>query len=421
MEVYNDSGDGVRHLKLNASGKRLDLPSCMLYSRSGMVPHLTEHNLNTVDNLNTFMQVPLATVYGQPGVDVMQKFAGTFHEFSSSQNKVLMLNTNDSYNSKPDIYKYSEEKSVSIWAPGGRRKITPEEYMKFIEVYSFDIAIAPSDPIPSGTTTKRCRKSIERTQQFLDKCLEIRAEKKLAVPLLGVVEGGDSIMYREKSAKYLATKNVDAYVLGGFNMITSNWKQLLQMCVSHLKADKAKMMFGVLTPLEVLEAVELGVDVFDSVIAYDASERGCALTFPFTNLHKYTVLRTEIQDGILSAEQPAKKPKVDNNGEVVNGDANGEVVRRDLSRFEIDLNNKKYFDDDQPLVEGCTCYCCTHHVRAYLHHLLVTKEMLASVLLMMHNLSYWFDFFKEIRRCEKEKKLHEMKDILTQIREASET
>lgn len=58
----------------------------------------------------------------------------------------------------------------------------------------------------------------------------------------------------------------------------------------------------------------------------------------------------------------------------------------------------RYRDDFRPLVEGCECYCCQNHKRAYLHHLLVTKELLAGVLLMLHNLAHYGGFFSALRR-----------------------
>lgn len=57
----------------------------------------------------------------------------------------------------------------------------------------------------------------------------------------------------------------------------------------------------------------------------------------------------------------------------------------------------RYRDDFRPLVEGCGCYCCRNHKRAYLHHLLVTNELLAGVLLMIHNTSHYQDFFSALR------------------------
>ncbi|KAL0156743.1 hypothetical protein M9458_047989, partial [Cirrhinus mrigala] len=57
----------------------------------------------------------------------------------------------------------------------------------------------------------------------------------------------------------------------------------------------------------------------------------------------------------------------------------------------------RFQDDFRPLVEGCACYCCTKHMRAYVHHLLVTNELLGGVLLMLHNMAHYLGFFKALR------------------------
>ena len=89
-----------------------------------------------------------------------------------------------------------------------------------------------------------------------------------------------------------------------------------------------------------------------------------------------------------------------------------EFYAKDLTRYEMNLTDRMYFDDDRALVEGCNCYTCTHHVRAYLHHLLVTKEMLAPVLLTIHNITHWFGFMEEVRRCRREGTLEQLKVIV---------
>uniref|UniRef100_A0A8C9FHF7 tRNA-guanine(15) transglycosylase-like domain-containing protein n=1 Tax=Pavo cristatus TaxID=9049 RepID=A0A8C9FHF7_PAVCR len=71
-----------------------------------------------------------------------------------------------------------------------------------------------------------------------------------------------------------------------------------------------------------------------------------------------------------------------------------------------------YYDDFRPLLEGCTCYCCQRHTRAYLHHLLVSNELLAGVLLMMHNFQHYFSFFSAIRDALRDNKLDQLKKLI---------
>lgn len=72
----------------------------------------------------------------------------------------------------------------------------------------------------------------------------------------------------------------------------------------------------------------------------------------------------------------------------------------------------RYHDDFGPLLEGCSCYCCQRHTRAYVHHLLVTNELLAGVLLMMHNFQHYFGFFSAIRDALRDSKLDQLKKLI---------
>ena len=377
-----------------------DTPKCLFYSRGGLIPHLTMDNFHTIvcEGVESIWHIPLSTIYEQPGCDVLSKYGKSFHNFCNLKNQILILNTNDSFQLKEEIYKYNEEKSISIWAPGGRRKITPEEYMIFLEVFQFDVCIPPSDTVPGGLARKRCQKSCDRTVRFVDRCLQIKKEKNLNVPMFGCIEGGDSIPYRQKCAKEMRQRNIDGYVLSGFDIIGENWLEVLKETIVYIKDDKLKMMFGVFNPNEVIEAVRCGVDIFDSVICYQATQRGCALSFPLLPL-----LHED-----LNNIQPVKKKKQD-------GEEKLSIFQKDLAKYELNLHESIFFDDVGALVHGCTCYCCSRYTRSYLHHLLVTKEMLAEVLLMLHNLHHWCQFFKILSKYKADNKLDELDKIVLNI------
>lgn len=91
-----------------------------------------------------------------------------------------------------------------------------------------------------------------------------------------------------------------------------------------------------------------------------------------------------------------------------NGDHNFDDQTQ-MTSFEINLKDKRYHDDFRPLVEGCGCYCCKNHQRAYLHHLLVTNELLAGVLLMIHNTAHYHGFFSALREALANDKLDLLK------------
>jgi len=368
----------------------------LIYSRGGVVPYLTPDNFEKIfKDEHTIWNVPISSIYEQPGEVVMKEYGKPFAEFANLSNCTLLFNSNDSANTKDDLYKYNEEKSISIWAPSGRRKLTPEAFMDVLETFGIKICIPISDKIPGGTAKKRCQKSCDRSVRFLDKCLEIRKEKKLDMPILGVLEGGDSIAYRQKCVKEVVRRGVDGYVFSGYDIIGSNWIKVLDSTLEYINDEKLKIMFGLFTPPEVIQASLLGVDLFDSIICTTSSEQGCALNFKYKiNDNDKEPTKQELETSVPNKKKQKQESEI--------------LTIKDLSAFVINLHDKIYFEDMRSLVVGCTCYCCGRYTRAYLHHLLVTKEMLAEVLLMMHNLHYWKGFFKSVLDLKRANKLQDL-------------
>ena len=355
----------------------------LVYSRGGAIPYLTPDIFqNIFKKEHTVWHIPVSTVYEQPGESVLKKYGKTFKEFASLSDCTLIFNTNDSSQPKEDLFKYNEEKATSVWAPSGRRRISPDEYMSVLKTFGINICIPPSDQIPCGVGKKRCQKSCDRSVRFLDRCLEIRKEQNLDIPVFGVLEGGESIPYRQKCAKEIIKRNVDGYVLSGLDVIGPEWMDVLKGTLEYLQDEKIKIMFGLFTPIEVVKAMLVGIHLFDSVICSITAERGCALNFNFD-------LKTNYKDTTISV--PIKKVKQQE-------DEKEKILRKDLSAFEMNLHCDEYTEDMNPLVVGCSCYCCTRYTRAYLHHLLVTKEMLSEVLLMVHNLHHWKSFFQHLKK-----------------------
>ncbi|KAJ2413752.1 hypothetical protein GGI10_002848 [Coemansia sp. RSA 2530] len=132
---------------------------------------------------------------------------------------------------------------------------------------------------------------------------------------------------------------------------------LVQHSLELLDASKPRYMLGASAPDSVLCAVLQGIDLFDSSYPYAVTELGLASTY------------------VLGSDGPAKPLP-----------------------YSLDLWQDAMFADFGPLVEGCTCFTCRSHHRSYVHHLLKTKEMLATVLLQIHNMHWYQRFFGDIRR-----------------------
>lgn len=209
---------------------------------------------------------------------------------------------------------------------------------------------------------------------------------------------------RLRSARETAKRPVGGFLLDGFQgdpAVTETRLHLLSSVTAELPEDKPRLICGVSRPDEVLECIERGVDLFESFFPYQVTERGCALTFTFDcqlNPEETLLQQNGIQEKIKGLDQ-AKKIE-----------ATG--CNQEMTSFEINLKEKKYQEDFDPLVRGCSCYCCKNHTRAYIHHLLMTNELLAGVLLMMHNFEHYFGFFCSIREALKNDTLAQLKELI---------
>ena len=128
--------------------------------------------------------------------------------------------------------------------------------------------------------------------------------------------------------------------------------------IKYLPADKVRYLMGVGDPIDLLESIERGIDIFDCVLPTRIARHGQAFT------------RTG----------------------------------------KINLNNKKFMEDEKPIDEECDCYTCKNHTRAYLRHLITTDEMLGGRLLSIHNLRFLIKMMEEIRESIKNDTFLEYKE-----------
>ncbi|XP_006884335.1 PREDICTED: queuine tRNA-ribosyltransferase subunit QTRTD1 isoform X1 [Elephantulus edwardii] len=257
-----------------------------------------------------------------------------------------------------------------------------------------------------ASSTKRARKSVDRSLLFLDHCLQLQEKSEVLRKsvIIGVIEGGDVMEERLRSARETAKRPVGGFLLDGFQgnpMTLDTGLLLLSSVTAELPEDKPRLICGISRPDEVLKCIERGVDLFESFFPYQVTERGCALTFRFDyqlNPEETLLQQNGMQEEIKYQDQ-AKKAKATD-------------CIQEMTSFEINLKEKKYQEDFDPLVRGCCCYSCKNHTRAYIHHLLMTNELLASVLLMMHNFEHYFAFFQSIREALKNDKLAQLKELI---------
>ena len=226
---------------------------------------------------------------------------------------------------------------------------------------------------PADASNKRISFSVTRSREYLDE-LRLRQEKGLtdvSQPVFGSLEGGFDMKARLKSATDLNDRNVNGFVIEGFHDYDPDNSQilcpeayhLLHQAVNSLQTEKPKAIFGCFKPETMLQLMRQGVDLFDSSYATMLTEKGFALLINY-----------------VSTDGPA-------------GDSDFNV------KSEImDLNDAVYKNDMKTIGDDCKCYTCRQEfTKAYINHLLVTKEMLSRVLLNLHNLFALYAFFRKVR------------------------
>ncbi|XP_074655402.1 queuine tRNA-ribosyltransferase accessory subunit 2-like [Tubulanus polymorphus] len=373
-------------------------PMCLLYTRGGSAPHLTLDMLKKIERVPAIVQLPMTLLADQN--EIVEANGGGIGKFISMKDRILYCSLQDP--TAVVAPGYNDKNGVSIWGRGGRVRLEPEDYVKVQEIFQPDFYQCLSDSdVNESSSRKRLQKSHERTINFLDMCLRKHQESENldGVGILGVIVGGYDTEARIQSARQTATRPVSGFVIEGFHSYggdcesfqISDVKELMLEFMKYLPDEKPRVMHGIWRPDQVVNAVECGVDIFDSSYAYVVTERRGALVFNHNYKNK-NISNTPQHDDI----------------------ENGDSSTHQINPFEIDLKDSRYFADFSPLVSDCDCYTCRTHTRSYIHHLINTSEMLAGVLLMMHNFHHYFAFFDSLRTALRDEEFESLKAIIEQ-------
>ncbi|XP_054013474.1 queuine tRNA-ribosyltransferase accessory subunit 2 [Hylaeus anthracinus] len=339
-----------------------ETPLALIYTRGGCVPHLTKEVLNMITTNSLLLSVPLSNSVLM--TEAMKNTNTNFAKFVGMEEHINLLTIHDPAQLTPSGFRKLD--SISLWTRSGRQVLTSNKYMDIVEAFKPDLYVALCDGDTNvDSSRKRALNSVRLNKTLFEQCFSRHSasENLKSVGILAAIEGGYDIEARTSSVDDLKDKPVMGYVIDGLhnngpsvqNISLEQVKQVVEHTVNLLPVDKPKVSMGCWNPLMVLEFVELGVDVFDTSYPYVATENSEAFTF----LCDHT--------------------DCNNVGHV------------------ISLAEKRYKDEFSPICSQCECLACKNHTRAYLHHLYNTKEMLHTVLLMIHNVHQYLKFFQDIR------------------------
>lgn len=358
----------------------LKTPTFLTYTRAGTLPHLTYNSLKYVKTEKMFLQQTLPTVV--EFCDAIETQGKGLSYFVGLPEFLFHLSMQDAAVKTPSGY--NVKKGVSVWAHSGKKLISVNEYMKIVKLFrpvSYQ-ALCDSDT-PLNCSNKRLNKSVDHSLKFLDECIEEHnnSEELKDTAIFGTVQGGYDSFLRKKSAEQTALRPVQGFIIDGFHVNGpdveyidfSKIKPLLLDVVSLLPNNKPRMLNGAFSFEAIIEAVKCGIDIFDSSYVYILSEAGEASIFPLKEIKEYFNFDT-IEKAMKRAKFPSK----------------------------LCLKEEVYKDDFSPILKGCECYTCLNYTRAYINHLLVTSELLAQILLMIHNLHHFSEFFEKLKNVMEE-------------------
>src|SRR5687768_7937899 len=293
-------------------------------------------------------QILLANTYHlllRPGPEVFRRTGG-IHGFMSWKNSVLTDSGGFQIFSLPHSRAMTEEGAAfQSYIDGRMILLSPELSIETQKTIGSDIMMVLDQCIPSTADEATARAALEITQRWAARSLAARGDSTQA--LFAIVQGALFPELRRESAAGLSELPFDGFAIGGLAVgeSRSERQDTCELTAQLLPYDRPRYLMGVGTPLDILEAVHRGVDMFDCIIPTQVAQRGGAFT----------------------------------------------------SRGFLQLRRGVYKFSENNLDPLCNCPTCAHYSRAYLHHLTKTGEHLGWQLIGQHNLYFYHQLMRDIR------------------------
>ncbi len=284
-------------------------------------------------------------LYLRPGHEIIREMGG-LHGFMGWQRPILTDSGGFQIYSLATLRTINEEGVLfRSHIDGSEHLIGPEKAMEIQEALGSDIVMAFDECAPYPADYEYVKSSTRLTTRWARRCRERGAGAGQS--LFGIVQGGMFRDLRMASAQALVELDFDGYALGGLSVgeDKETRERVIEETIPALPGDRPVYLMGVGTPEDIIDAVRLGVDMFDCVMPTRNARNGSLFT------------------------------------------ANG----------RMSIKNARYARDERPVEEGCSCYTCSRFSRAYLRHLFLSKEILAYRLNTIHNLYYYARLMRDIR------------------------
>jgi queuine tRNA-ribosyltransferase len=349
--LQSDPSTRARTGRFSTAHGEIETPVFMPVGTAGTVKAV--HQRELADDLGA--QVILGNTYHlylRPGIDIIRQ-AGGLHKFINWKRPILTDSGGYQVYSLAGIRKLTEEGALfSSHIDGSKHLFTPEKIVDVQRIIGADIIMALDECTPYPSDHKKAKKSIELTHHWLARGF---AHFQQTEPLYGyeqsffpIVQGSVYKDLRVTSANEISKYPADGFAIGGLSVgePKETMYEMVHEVSTILPVDKPRYLMGVGTPINLLESIALGIDMFDCVMPTRNGRNGMLFT----------------RKGIMN------------------------------------MRNNKWKDDFSALDPDGTCFVDHQYSKAYLRHLIISKEILGAQIASLHNLSFYLWLMEEARR-----------------------
>ncbi|MDB5203372.1 MAG: tRNA-guanine transglycosylase [Ferruginibacter sp.] len=347
---HRDTNSSARAGKISTDHGEILTPIFMPVGTVGSVKAVTQQQL--LDEVKA--EIILGNTYHlylRPGLEILEA-AGGLHKFNGWPRPILTDSGGYQVFSLSGTRKIKEEGvTFQSHIDGSRHLFSPEKVMDIQRIIGGDIIMAFDECPPGGSEYNYAKTSMELTHRWLDRCVErfYSTPDKYGYTqnLFPIVQGGVHHDLRKFSCEYIASKEATGNAIGGLSVGEPIEKmyEICALCCAHLPDLKPRYLMGVGTPWNILEAIGMGVDMFDCVM-------------------------------------PTR---------------NGRNAMLFTSNGVINIDNKKWEKDFSVIDDGIDCPMSNYYTKAYLRHLMKSQEYLGLTIASVHNLSFYLWLVKQAR------------------------
>ena len=357
FEVLKTDPTGARLGRLTTPHGVIDTPAFMPVGTQGTVKGLTQQALGELG-----VKILLGNTYHlylRPGHERIRRLGG-LHRFMSWPGAILTDSGGFQVFSLADLRKVTDDGVIfRSHLDGSEHFLTPEKSIEIQQALGSDIAMVLDECIEYPADRERAASAVKRTTEWARRCRDFsrapmesgHANADAITPgqvLFAIVQGGTHADLRRESARQLLDLDFPGYAVGGLavgepHALTC---EMAAAATAELPADRPRYLMGVGFPEQLADYVACGIDMMDCVLPTRNARNGCLFT----------------------------------------------------SVGRINIKNAIYADDSRPLDERCSCMVCRTYSRAYLRHLFLANEILASILNSHHNIAFYLDIMAKIRQ-----------------------